>query len=146
MLRKSHVGVMGMGKTKAKKESTPVVGVTSTATMMRKVIQPLKSGDITTQARKDKLLRILDKTSDNFLQGLDSGRVQVSEVKDIDTIARLVLVLSGEAEKIKAKAETSETQAITLPKQSVLSKDDPSVQDIFNKLFTTYNENNDKVE
>ena len=139
---------MAKPQRKAIIERTPCISAT-TATL-RKTLSatPANSLDIT-KNRKDKLLSILDKTSDKFLDSLNNGQIQLNNVKDIDTVARLVLVLSGEADKIKGKVGTEETETKTLTGNSkveeILSRDDPAVQDVFKKLFDGYSQINDVV-
>ena len=139
---------------KTKNKQTPIVG--SIATQLKKTVTSSTSTQVATPEetaqRKSKLLGILDKSADVFLEALNNGTAEIKTSADFERIVKLTLLLSCEADSIQGKAPTieEETQTninseISMSKvEEILDPTDPEVRAVFNKLYKGYNELNDK--
>jgi len=136
--------------------ATPLV--TSYLQEFRRSVTPniIVNPEVTTKeeldGRKKKLLGILDKASDEFLLRLESGRVNMDKMEDLEKIARLVLLLSGEAETRTGKEgeslETEKSMAMRIMSKAeeILDNDDPVVIELYKKLYEGYTEINDNFD
>ena len=102
-----------------------------------------------TVARKHKLLGIVDKATDEFLKNLENSNVALNSTSDLERLAKLTLLLSGEAETIRGNIgqEESEEVAVKVARieklEKVLDMEDDAVKSIYNKLFESMNAEND---
>lgn len=104
-----------------------------------------------TTARKKIFLAMLDKATEQFTKALEKGKVELNSTLDLERIVKLTLLVSGEADSIQGSSKTTETETsvesakIAMSKvEEILDSDDPTVSDIFNKLYEGYNKMNDE--
>ena len=139
-----------------KKPQKPLVN--SVASQLKRTIQPVIDTNPATpeetKQRKNKLLTILDKSADVFLEAVSKGQEDIKTSADLERIVKLTLLLSGEADTIQGKSATKETvegvaatAQVSMSKvEQILDPNDPDVKNIFNKLFEGYNAMNDAVD
>lgn len=105
-----------------------------------------------TVARKQKLLGIVDKATDTFLKNLENSQVTLDSAGDLEKLAKITLLLSGEADTIKGTVGHEESQEVQEKElkmkelESVLNLEDDSVRDVYNKIFNKMNSDNDSVD
>lgn len=101
--------------------------------------------------RKKNFLAMLDKATEQFTKALEKGKVELNSTLDLERIVKLTLLVSGEADSIQGSSKTTETETsvesakIAMSKiEKILDSDDPTVNEIFNKLYEGYNKMNDE--
>ena len=93
--------------------------------------------------RKVEMLNIVDNALDLFRKNLEAGEVKLNSSLDLERLVKLALILSGEADSITGKPIHESEQMDVSKVSSILDKDDPMVQAIFEKLYDSYNQLND---
>lgn len=132
--------------------------VNSVASQLKRTVKPISDTNPATpeqtKQRKQKLLGILDKSADEFLNALSKGEAELKTSADLERIVKLTLLLSGEADTIQGSSAMEETindtklmAELNMSKvEDILNPDDPAVKEIYNKLFEGYNNINDIEE
>ena len=88
--------------------------------------------------RRDKLLSVLDRALNQFSDSLNRGNVKMKSTQDLERIVRSTcMVLS------QFTAQSDTTTSSTTVESTVLNTEDPDVKSVYNKLFNTYNQQND---
>ena len=126
--------------------------VSSYSTTLRKAVGDEIATAEEMQERKKGVLSIIDDSLALFKNNLSAGNVSMTTSSDLERIVKLMLLISGEADSRAGKplgeVETETTIAtptsgISIDKiESILNTDNESVQDIYNKLYTAFNESN----
>lgn len=96
--------------------------------------------------RKSKMLNIVDKAVDQFVQNLTDGKVKLDSSLDLERLVKLALILAGEADSITGKPahQSEEVELRDVSKvSSILNEADPDVRAMFDKLYKGYNQLND---
>ena len=125
--------------------------------LVTSVSETLKTSNITTtkvttedetKARKSNMIAIADKALELFKKNLEDGKVELRSTLDLDRIARLLLLLSGEAESLTASETTVSAQAsVDMSKATqILDVNDPKVKELYEQLYLGYNKANDEVD
>lgn len=126
--------------------------VSSYSTTLRKAVgdEIATAGEM--QERKKGVLSIIDDSLALFKSNLSAGNVSMTTSSDLERIVKLMLLISGEADSRAGKplgevetetTITTPTSGISIDKiESILNTDNESVQDIYNKLYTAFNESN----
>ena len=143
---------MEQGSHMKKKTNIQPPVVSSYSTILRKVIGDEIATAEEMQERKKDVLSIIDDSLVLFKNNLASGNVSMTTSSDLERIVKLMLLISGEADSRAGKplgevesetVVTTPTSSIPIDKiESILSQDSESVQDIYNKLYTAFNESN----
>lgn len=132
---------------------TPLV--TSISTTLRKTIQSptqVVSPEEVKEKKKD-LLGVIDQSLNIFKKNLEDGKVDMSTSLDLERLAKLMLLLSGEADSVMGRPQGEQVQDTTTTLQSIgvsmskvdsiLDLSDPTVKAIYDKLYSGYNTAND---
>lgn len=132
---------------------TPLV--TSISTTLRKTIQSptqVVSPEEVKEKKKD-LLGVIDQSLNIFKKNLEDGKVDMSTSLDLERLAKLMLLLSGEADSVMGRPQGEQVQDTTTNLQSIgvsmskvdsiLDLSDPTVKAIYDKLYSGYNTAND---
>ena len=135
-----------------KKTNTQPPVVSSYSTTLRKVVGDEIATAEEMQERKKGVLSIIDDSLALFKSNLSAGNVSMTTSSDLERIVKLMLLISGEADSRAGKplgevetetTITTPTSGISIDKiESILNTDNESVQDIYNKLYTAFNESN----
>lgn len=137
-----------------KKTNTQPPVVSSYSTTLRKAVGDEIATAEEMQERKKGVLSIIDDSLALFKSNLSAGNVSMTTSSDLERIVKLMLLISGEADSRAGKplgeVETETETTITTPTsgisidkiESILNTDNESVQDIYNKLYTAFNESN----
>lgn len=129
--------------------------VTSISTTLRKTIQSptqVVSPEEVKEKKKD-LLGVIDQSLNIFKKNLEDGKVDMSTSLDLERLAKLMLLLSGEADSVMGRPQGEQVQDTTTNLQSIgvsmskvesiLDLSDPTVKAIYDKLYSGYNTAND---
>lgn len=126
--------------------------VSSYSTTLRKAVGDEIATAEEMQERKKGVLSIIDDSLALFKNNLSAGNVSMTTSSDLERIVKLMLLISGEADSRAGKplgevetetTITTPTSGISIDKiESILNTDNESVQDIYNKLYTAFNESN----
>lgn len=132
---------------------TPLV--TSISTTLRKTIQSptqVVSPEEVKEKKKD-LLGVIDQSLNIFKKNLEDGKVDMSTSLDLERLAKLMLLLSGEADSVMGRPQGEQVQDTTTTLQSIgvsmskvdsiLDLSDPTVKAMYDKLYSGYNTAND---
>lgn len=132
---------------------TPLV--TSISTTLRKTIQSptqVVSPEEVKEKKKD-LLGVIDQSLNIFKKNLEDGKVDMSTSLDLERLAKLMLLLSGEADSVMDRPQGEQVQDTTTTLQSIgvsmskvdsiLDLSDPTVKAMYDKLYSGYNTAND---
>lgn len=101
---------------------------------------------------KNKMLGIVDEGLGQFYQNLLEKKVELNSTLDLERLVKLMLVLTGEPDSInktsgQVEEETNISTQGELPINrvlEVLDVQDESVKAIYDKLYSSYNLENDK--
>lgn len=102
------------------------------------------------EVKKNKrtMLDVVNSAISQFKNNLESGKVELDSSLDLDRLVKLNLLLSGEANSISGlpanQAEQIETTELT--NKTVLDENDPTVKELWKKLYEGYNQVNDEAE
>lgn len=102
------------------------------------------------EVKKNKrtMLDVVNSAISQFKNNLESGKVELDSSLDLDRLVKLNLLLSGEANSISGlpanQAEQIETTE--LANKTVLDENDPTVKELWKKLYEGYNQVNDEAE
>lgn len=102
-----------------------------------------------TAERKRRLLDIVDSSVERFAKALEDGQVPMSSTLDLERIAKLGLLLSGEADSISSSTgevtqeSTTSTDLDASRIDEILDEDDPDVRSVYERLYREYNRLND---
>lgn len=103
-----------------------------------------------TLARKQKLLGLLDLAVAQAEEKIQSGKLEITSTADIERLIKMTLLVSGEANDIQGSIDSTEiesSQALSMSQiDKILDIKDPSVQEMYKKLYAGYNKVNDSVE
>lgn len=128
---------------KKKIEKAPLV--TSVASLIRTspeltTLPPVER----TKVRKEKLLSILDKSADRFLEKLEKDEIQILTTSDLERIVKLTLTLSGEPDGNIPATQLTESTETSIERTAVqLDPENPAVKDVFAMLYEGMNTEND---
>lgn len=104
--------------------------------------QPLDAEEIL--KRKQNMICLADEVISQFRTKLATGEIELKSVSDFEKMAKLILILSGEADRISGKPSSQvEDGTVTKEISQSLSKDDPDVKALYEKVFAKYNIIND---
>lgn len=102
-----------------------------------------------TADRKRRLLDIVDSSVERFAKALEDGQVPMSSTLDLERIAKLGLLLSGEADSISSSTGEVTQESTTSADldasriDEILDEDDPDVRSVYERLYGEYNRLND---
>ena len=102
------------------------------------------------EVKKNKrtMLDVVNSAISQFKNNLESGKVELDSSLDLDRLVKLNLLLSGEANSISGlpanQAEQIETTELT--NKTMLDENDPTVKELWKKLYEGYNQVNDEAE
>lgn len=131
------------------KNTTPLV--TSVSTTLRKTLQ--KPTQVATveevKEKKRDMLNTIDKGMELFKKNLAEGKVKMESTIDLERLVKLMLIISGELDNSDQQESTitSQTPNIDVNKiDTILDTSDPTVKELYNKLYESYNTANDVEE
>lgn len=121
--------------------------VSSVSSQMKKYIS---STQVVTpeEVKKSKrsMLDIVNSALGQFKAKLESGKIDLDSSTDLDRLVKLNLLLSGEANNINGSPANQVEQVDTTElssSSSILDDNDPTVQELWKKLYDGYNQKND---
>lgn len=124
--------------------------VSSVSSQMKKYIS---STQVVTpeEVKKSKrsMLDIVNSALGQFKAKLESGKIDLDSSTDLDRLVKLNLLLSGEANNINGSPANQVEQVDTTElssSSSILDDNDPTVQELWKKLYDGYNQKNDIQE
>lgn len=124
--------------------------VSSVSSQMKKYIS---STQVVTpeEIKKNKrdMLDIVNSTLEQFKSNLESGKIDLDSSLDLDRLVKLSLLLSGEANSISGSPSSQVEQVDTTElshASSILDENDPTVKELWKKLYDGYNQKNDIQE
>lgn len=102
--------------------------------------------------RKRGFLEMLDEIGIQVAKQIKDGKIELTNTMDIERLIKLTLLVSGEADTIKGKVGSSESEIgvdtsakLSMSQvESILSLEDPEVVAMYEKLYKGYNELNDQ--
>lgn len=131
--------------------------VSSVGAKLRKTVSstnPSVATEEETSKRKKLFLSVLDKTIQNFLDNLEKGLIPINSTLDLERIVKLTLLISGEAdsrtgqeptqEEIEAEVNATNTAIALEEIRTMIKNNDPVLDQLYSKLFTSLNDNNDQ--
>ena len=139
-----------------KNKKVNIPGITAIGLELKKTntagnINTKAASDDETRARKQKVLEITDIGLEKIKEGLITGVIPLTTVKDFETLVKTMLTASGEPEIIQGNSSTETIQDTRLIAEQNMSKineildfNDEAVKDVYNRLFKGYNEINDE--
>ena len=98
---------------------------------------------------KRSMLDIVNSALGQFKAKLESGKIDLDSSTDLDRLVKLNLLLSGEANNINGSPANQVEQVDTTElssSSSILDDNDPTVQELWKKLYDGYNQKNDIQE
>ena len=135
-----------------KRTNTQPPVVSSYSTTLRRAVGDEIATAEEMHERKKGVLSIIDDSLALFKSNLSAGNVSMTTSSDLERIVKLMLLISGEADSRAGKplgevetetTITTPTSGISIDKiESILNTDNETVQDIYNKLYTAFNESN----
>lgn len=124
--------------------------VSSVSSQMKKYIS---STQVVTpeEVKKSKrsMLDIVNSALGQFKAKLESGKIDLDSSTDLDRLVKLNLLLSGEANNINGSPSNQVEQVDTTEmssSSSILDDNDPTVQELWKKLYDGYNQKNNIQE
>lgn len=131
------------------KNTTPLV--TSVSTTLRKTLQ--KPTQVATveevKEKKRDMLNTIDKGMELFKKNLAEGKVKMESTIDLERLVKLMLIISGELDNSDQQESTITSQAPNIDVNkidTILDTSDPTVKELYNKLYESYNTANDVEE
>ena len=95
------------------------------------------------------MLDVVNSALEQFKSNLESGKIDLDSSLDLDRLVKLNLLLSGEANSISgspaSQVEQVETTELSRT-SSILDENDPTVKELWKKLYDGYNQKNDIQE
>lgn len=103
------------------------------------------------EVKKNKrtMLDVVNSAISQFKNNLESGKVELDSLLDLDRLVKLNLLLSGEANFISGSPASQVEQVETTElsnTSSILDENDPTVKELWKKLYDGYNQKNDIQE
>jgi len=95
------------------------------------------------------MLDVVNSALDQFKSNLESGKIDLDSSLDLDRLVKLNLLLSGEANSISGSPASQVEQVETTElsnTSSILDENDPTVKELWKKLYDGYNQKNDIQE
>lgn len=95
------------------------------------------------------MLDVVNSALDQFKSNLESGKIDLDSSLDLDRLVKLNLLLSGEANSISGSPASQVEQVDTTElsqTSSILNENDPTVKELWKKLYDGYNQKNDIQE
>jgi len=124
--------------------------VSSVSSQMKKY---MSSTQVVTpeEIKKNKrgMLDVVNSALDQFKSNLESGKIDLDSSLDLDRLVKLNLLLSGEANSISGSPANQVEQVDTTElshASSILDENDPTVKELWKKLYDGYNQKNDIQE
>ena len=124
--------------------------VSSVSSQMKKYIN---STQVVTpeEIKKNKrgMLDVVNSALEQFKSNLESGKIDLDSSLDLDRLVKLNLLLSGEANSISGSPASQVEQVETTElsnTSSILDENDPTVKELWKKLYDGYNQKNDIQE
>lgn len=124
--------------------------VSSVSSQMKKYIS---STQVVTpeEIKKNKrdMLDVVNSALEQFKSNLESGKIDLDSSLDLDRLVKLSLLLSGEANSISGSPASQVEQVDTTElshASSILDENDPTVKELWKKLYDGYNQKNDIQE
>lgn len=124
--------------------------VSSVSSQMKKYIS---STQVVTpeEIKKNKrgMLDVVNSALEQFKSNLESGKIDLDSSLDLDRLVKLNLLLSGEANSISGSPASQVEQVDTTElshASSILDENDPTVKELWKKLYDGYNQKNDIQE
>lgn len=132
--------------------------VTSVSTTLKKTFnesRPVVTPEEVQEKKRD-MLSTINIAFDTFKKNLQDGKVEMNTSLDLERLVKLTLLLSGEADSINGRPFGESEQETTVNTQSIglsiskideiLDLNDPTVKEMYQKLFDGMNELNDIEE
>lgn len=95
------------------------------------------------------MLDVVNSALEQFKSNLESGKIDLDSSLDLDRLVKLNLLLSGEANSISGSPASQVEQVETTElsnTSSILDENDPTVKELWKKLYEGYNQKNDIQE
>ena len=95
------------------------------------------------------MLDVVNSALEQFKSNLESGEIDLDSSLDLDRLVKLNLLLSGEANSISGSPASQVEQVETTElsnTSSILDENDPTVKELWKKLYDGYNQKNDIQE
>ena len=95
------------------------------------------------------MLDVVNSALEQFKSNLESGKIDLDSSLDLDRLVKLNLLLSGEANTISGSPASQVEQVETTElsnTSSILDENDPTVKELWKKLYDGYNQKNDIQE
>lgn len=95
------------------------------------------------------MLDVVNSALEQFKSNLESGKIDLDSSLDLDRLVKLNLLLSGEANSISGSPANQVEQVETTElsnTSSILDENDPTVKELWKKLYDGYNQKNDIQE
>ena len=95
------------------------------------------------------MLDVVNSALEQFKSNLESGKIDLDSSLDLDRLVKLNLLLSGEANSISGSPANQVEQVDTTElshASSILDENDPTVKELWKKLYDGYNQKNDIQE
>jgi len=95
------------------------------------------------------MLDVVNSALEQFKSNLESGKIDLDSSLDLDRLVKLNLLLSGEANSISGSPASQVEQVETTElsnTSSILDENDPTVKELWKKLYDGYNQKNDIQE
>lgn len=95
------------------------------------------------------MLGVVNSALEQFKSNLESGKIDLDSSLDLDRLVKLNLLLSGEANSISGSPASQVEQVETTElsnTSSILDENDPTVKELWKKLYDGYNQKNDIQE
>ena len=95
------------------------------------------------------MLDVVNSALEQFKSNLESGKIDLDSSLDLDRLVKLNLLLSGEANSISGSPSNQVEQVETTElsnTSSILDENDPTVKELWKKLYDGYNQKNDIQE
>jgi hypothetical protein len=106
-----------------------------------------------TKQRKQGFLQLLDMASEKLTENIKAGKIDLSSTMDMERVIKLTLLVSGEADSIKGKVNSEESETsmegarLSMSQiDKILDVNDPDVQEMYQKLYEGYNRINDEAD
>lgn len=95
---------------------------------------------------KKNMLSTVNRALELFNKNLIDGKVEMTSSIDLDRLVKLNLLLSGEADSISGNPINVEEHLDDNVLDGMLDENDPTVKELYGKIFTQFNQINDKEE
>ena len=95
---------------------------------------------------KKNMLSTVNRALELFNKNLIDGKVEMTSSLDLDRLIKLNLLLSGEADSIAGNPINVEEHLDDNVLDGMLDENDPTIKELYGKIFNQFNQLNDKEE